>query len=405
MRILVNDFGGYPFPAQLSGELARRGHDVTHSWCGSLVDTPASARSIVETTHDERTPEFVPLDLGEPLDKYRYVKRYRQERAYGRLSAALIEDRRPDVVLAANVPLDAQRRMLRTSRRLGVPFVFWLQDLIGPATENLLAGRLPVTGRAVGRYYTRVEARLLRQSAAVVPITDAFRPYLERCGVDGHRITTVENWAPLPQLPVRPKDNPWSAEHGLVDQFVFAYTGALGMKQDPDLLLDLAEHFGGQAGVRIVVHSGGPELEHLRARASTRGLENLNLHGFAPWRQLPDVLGTADVALASIHHDAGRYSVPSKVLSYLCAGRPLLISVPAANLSATIVRRAQAGIAVEPGDTRAFLAAADRLFDEPDERVRMGANARRYAEAVFAIEPIADRFEEILVRAVTGAEP
>ncbi len=31
MRILVHDYSGHPFQAQLSRELARRGHDVVHS--------------------------------------------------------------------------------------------------------------------------------------------------------------------------------------------------------------------------------------------------------------------------------------------------------------------------------------------------------------------------------------
>ena len=48
MRILVHDYSGHPFQVELSAELARRGHDVTHSWCGAYVsgkgrlDDPAS---------------------------------------------------------------------------------------------------------------------------------------------------------------------------------------------------------------------------------------------------------------------------------------------------------------------------------------------------------------------------
>ncbi len=92
------------------------------------------------------------------------------------------------------------------------------------------------------------------------------------------------------------------------------------------------------------------------------------------------------------------YSVPSKVLSYLCAGRALLVSVPAENLAGRIVAREGAGVVVEPGDRDEFLTAAERLLGSPDERARMGANGRRYAESAFAIEPIAERFEEVLGR-------
>jgi len=400
LRIVVNDFGGYPFPVELSEELAARGHAVTHCWCASLVDTPASARGFADRPAARGRLDLVPLDLGESLDKYHYVKRLRQEQRYGRLAAELVKTVTPDVVVAANVPLDAQKRLVDTTRRLDIPFVFWLQDLIGPATENLLHQRLPVLGRLLGRHYTRLEGRLLRRSSAVVSITHDFDRYLAEQGVDSARVTTVPNWAPLAGLPVRARGSAWAIGQGLADRFVFAYTGALGMKQDPDLIVALAERYRDRDDVVVVVHSGGPGLEYLGARRRTLDLPNLLVRDFVQWNELPDVLGAADVLLATIHAGAGSYSVPSKVMSYLCAGRPLLVSVPEENLAGKIVREAQAGLVAGPGDRDAFLAAAERLLASAEDRARMGANARRYAESTFAIGPIADRFEGVLGHAV-----
>jgi colanic acid biosynthesis glycosyl transferase WcaI len=400
LRILVHEFGGYPFPVELSRELAARGYEVTHSWCASLIDTAGSAAELARREDNPAMLDFVPLDLGEPLDKYRYLKRFRQERRYGSLAAELTERVGPEVVLAADVPLDGQRILLTACRRLEIPFVFWLQDLIGIGTHHLLGARIPLLGRAIGRHYMRLEARLLRESAAVVPITDDFRPFLDRSGVDAGRVTTIENWAPLGELPVRPKDNPWARAAGLSEDFVFAYTGAIGMKQDRELVLQLALRHRERTDVRVLVLSGGPELDYLRERARELGLRNLILRGFVPWDEVPDVLGSADVLIASIHRDAGRYSVPSKVLSYLCAGRALLVSVPAENLAGRLVAREEAGVVAEPGDVDSFFSAASRLLDLPEERARMGANARRYAESAFAIGPIADRFEGVLERAM-----
>ena len=396
MRILIHDFGGYPFPVELARELAARGHVVTHSWCASLIDTPGAAEGFKRREGDSSNLEFRPVDLGEPLDKHRLLRRRGQERRYGELAADLTETVAPEAVLAANVPLDALARLEERSRAAGAGFVVWLQDLIGIGTGRLLGRRLPGIGQLVGNHYSRLEAGLLRDADAIVAITDDFRPALERFGVEREAVTTIENWAPLAELPVRAKDNEWARSEGLEERFVFAYTGAIGVKQDREAPLRLAERFRDRDVVRVLVVSGDAGARYVKDQAAARGLENLLVRDFVPWEQVPDVMGAADVLVATLHADAGEYSVPSKVLAYLCAARPLLVSVPAANLAARIVERERAGLVASPGDEGAFLDAAARLLDSPGEREEMGAAGRRYAEATFAISPIARRFEAVL---------
>ncbi|MCE0445535.1 hypothetical protein LT493_12320 [Streptomyces tricolor] len=68
------------------------------------------------------------------------------------------------------------------------------------------------------------------------------------------------------------------------------------------------------------------------------------------------MLGTGDVLVVLLGPDAGQFSVPSKTLSYLCAGRPVLGLMPADNLAARLLR--QAGSAVFPPEEPALEGAA-----------------------------------------------
>ena len=90
------------------------------------------------------------------------------------------------------------------------------------------------------------------------------------------------------------------------------------------------------------------------------------------------------------------FSVPSKVLSYHCAGRTILLSVPLENLAARTLERTGAGIATAPGDVDAFLNAAQALRDDPERRASCAQKAREYAEETFDIAAIAESFEKIL---------
>lgn len=394
MRILVHDYAGHPFQVQLSRALARRGHAVLHAYCGSLPNTAHGAMR--RLPGDPPTFEITGVRLRETLDKYAYVKRWRQENEYGRRIVEVSERFRPDVVLSGNTPLDAQHRLLEACRARGVRFVFWLQDLLGVAAHRVLRKKVPVAGEVVGRFYVRRERALLRRSDAVVMITGDFRPILRRAGVPDERLHVIENWAPLDEMPLRARDNAWARAHDLVGRRVLLYSGNLGMKHNPALLVRLARRFRDEPDVRLVVVSEGLGAEWLRERKAELGLDNLRILGFQPFERFPDVLASADVLVALLEPDAGVFSVPSKVLSYLCAARPVLLAVPPENLAARIVTGHEAGFVTPPDDAGGFVAAAETLLSDAALRETLGRNARAYAERTFAIERIADAFERVL---------
>ena len=397
MRLLVHDFAGYPYPAQLSRALAARGHTVRHVYCASIPTTPGG--DLQPGPDDPPTLAIEPIHLAEPLAKFSFVKRWRQETAYGHLAAAAVRRFRPDVVISSNTPLDAHRALMRACRDVDARFVFWVQDLLGVAAHRILRRKLPVVGDLIGRYYVWLEQTQLRHSAAVVMLTDDFRPLLRRWQVPEPKLFTIENWAPLEALPVRPKANAWAQAHGLAETQNLIYAGTLAMKHNPDLLLRAALRLRDRPDVRVVVLSQGPGADWLRQQKAAHGLGGLLIQDFEPFERMPEVMGAADVLLAVLERDAGVFSVPSKVLAYLCAERPVLLAVPPENLIARIVGGHEAGLVVPPDAPDAFADAAERLLRDADLRARLGRNARRYAETTFDIDRIAGDFERVLAAA------
>jgi len=399
MRLLIHDYGGYAFAIPLSRELARRGHTVLHLYAG-YNNIPRG--DLQRREGDPPGLEFRALYTRQPLDKYRFVQRWRQEHEYGRLLAEAIRRWRPQVVLSANTPLDAQAQALTASREVGARFVFWLQDLLGEASWRILRRKVPLVGGLVGGYYRRLEARLARASDHLALISADFQPRAAAWGVSPGQVSVIPNWAPLDDLPVLPKVNPWSRQAldgggiSLAEPFVFMYTGSLALKHNPGLLLELAQGVQGCAA-RVVVVSEGPGADWLRAPAGSRDLPNLHVLNYQPYGSLAQVLASGDVLTAVLEAEAGVFSAPSKVLSYLCAGRPLLLAAPPENQAAQTVRAAEAGVVVSPQDREGFLSAAVALAQDAPRREAMGRAGRAYAESHFAIQPIADQFERVLL--------
>ncbi|CAM5683349.1 hypothetical protein SALBM311S_07147 [Streptomyces alboniger] len=109
------------------------------------------------------------------------------------------------------------------------------------------------------------------------------------------------------------------------------------------LLVRLAERLRDRGTpVRLVVVNDGPAVPVLREAAAARGVE-LTLLPFQPYERLPEVLGAGDLLVVLLAADAGEFWVPSKTLSYLCAGRPVLGLMPADNLASQLLHQAGSG--------------------------------------------------------------
>ncbi len=240
-----------------------------------------------------------------------------------------------------------------------------------------------------------LEKSVAQKSDSVVVIAPAFLSKLVGLKVPASKITVIENWASLEEIHPLPYHNAWRESMTLDERPVFLYSGTLGLKHRPDLLYKLAQSLGPRGQVVVVSESVG--RDYLQGMPK---LENLKLLDFQPYSRLSEVLASADVLLATLEAEAGEFAVPSKVLTYLCAGRPVLLAAPPNNLAADVIRRSGAGMAIDPAEEQCWLDAAQQLASNSNQRVELGANARRYAEKNFDIQTIAANFERILAEAI-----
>ncbi len=395
-RIVVCDRSGHPFQVQLSRELARRGHHILHLYWSDFL-TPHGL--LARQGEDPSTFDVVGLSIGEPHTKDSFIKRRRQEKQFGRLAAESTLAFRPDVVLSCNMPLDAQAVLSAECRRHGLKLVFWLQDIYSIATSRILGKKYGIAGRVVGKYYQKLESELLKQSDVVICISSNFVDSVKRWKVPAEKCVVVPNWAPVDEIHAETKKNSWAQRRGLQNKIVVMYSGTLGFKHNAGLIVAAAEYLRDRSDVTFVIVSEGPQAEFIRAMSIKNLLSNIVVYPFEPYDMYSQVLATADVLVAFIDSDAGLYSVPSKVLSYLCAGRPIVLAAPDENLASKTVVEAEAGVVVPADAPSAFARSIADLVNDGARRAALGLSARRYAEERFAIGPIADRFEAILAPA------
>jgi len=334
----------------------------------------------------------VPVELDVEFAKRNFLRRFVQERIYGAKARSIVTDLRPDVIISGNTPIEIQAMIQKVCRRSGTPFLFWLQDVYSIGIKSILS-RAPVIGPLIAERYAFLDRSVARGSDGIVVISDDFRDLVADWGVDPRRITVIENWGVLPTGTPPGKDNAWAACHGLLGKRVLLYSGALGFKHNPRLFLDLAMEFRDEPDVRIVVISEGYGAEWLALRC--REFPGLVLLPFQAVEDFEKALGAADILIAVLEKEAAKYSVPSKILSYMTAGKPILAAIPAENSAARRILAASAGVIVDPQNPDDLRRQARSLIEDEQRRTRLGAAALDYGRANFDIDDIARRFEEV----------
>jgi len=392
MKILIHDYSGHPFQVQLSRELSKRKHQVLHLYSDSF-QTPHG--NLIKGEYDSANFFCKAIKLNAPFKKYSYIKRRFQEIKYGKLLVKEIDKFNPQIVISSNTPLDTQDIIQSYCKTKNIRFIFWLQDLYGIAITRILSRRFLVLGYIIGQYYKNMENKLLRNSDAIVSITDDFIPILKNNGITDKKVYVVNNWAPIKEIPLHNKANHWSKKYALDNKVCVLYAGTLGMKHNPQLLLNTAIDLKSINNVNIVVISEGPGADFLKTKKYELELDNLLILNFQPFKDFSYVLASGDILLTILEKHAGIFCVPSKVLTYMCSGRAIIASIPKENLAARIINNYKAGIVVDPENNDDFIKSVRKLIFDYKLRNEYALNARRYAVEKFEIESIGDQFEEI----------
>jgi colanic acid biosynthesis glycosyl transferase WcaI len=395
-KTVLIDYGCHSFSYLLAARLFDDGRSFQYIANGSLESPNLQS---LPAWAQERPGLIKIVSCSKPYGKLSLKQRLFGELEWARRCLQTLEEERPSAIICSCTPLPVALKLQEWARRKGVPFVYWLQDLQGRAISQLLSQRFGIAGSAAGSLGNIVEQRMLSRCDYVITIADGHQDCLPASVRRNSRFGLLRNWANIEQIPQAPVQNAWSLRHGLADTTNIIYSGTLGMKHDLWVFPALAWEFRNRPDVRIVVVSSGQAADHIREEAKGEGLDNLVVLPFQPYSEVPLVLASASVLIAPLDPSAGSFCVPSKILSYLCAGRPTVLAIDQENPAARMIGEAEGGLVVKPGDTKAFVSAVCHLVENQDIRVRLGERARAYAESTFQIDHVVSRFLSIMDQA------
>ena len=408
IRILLLSIYHDPEPIPKTGELARalqqRGHEVTvvtafpHYPSGELYDGFRLAPWRWEVRHGVRVLRTYIY----PYHGSRSVLRMVNYLSWmvSSIQAAWLTPR-CDVIYVWHPPLTVGVSAWIISKLKRAPFVYDVQDLW---PESALASGLMRPGRLVALLYG-LARWVYRRAPRLLVVSEEAAAHIRDMGADARKITVAPHWIDTTDFE-RPPTRDVRAEFGWRDKFVVMFAGNLGMVQGLETVVEAARLLSTSAPqVQVVLVGDGADRARLESLVAGHRLSNVTFAGRHPASDMPAFFAAADTLLVHLRKsEIADHAIPTKILAYMAAGRPVLCG--AGGASASLIRAADCGIVTPPGDAAALargitvLAAAT-----PAERTRLGGNARAHLSEHFDKQRIIDRYEKILVDLAGAGRP
>lgn len=254
--------------------------------------------------------------------------------------------------------------------------------------------------RGVLRAGRAVEQVAYKLADYIVVINSAFADYIQDAGVDPAKISVIPDWADTEWIHPGPPDPETRRRLGAGhDDFLLVHAGTMGAKQDLMNVLAAAELLKEEKRIKVAVIGDGQERDKIANALNARRLENLKLLPLQTKDEFSKVLTAADVLLINQAPNVVDSVMPSKLLSYMASGRPVLAAAHSKSTSADLIRRSRCGVLVEPGQPQALAAEILAVASDSERSATLafaGQNGREYIEQHFNRSSVLRRWDELL---------
>jgi glycosyltransferase involved in cell wall biosynthesis len=393
--------GFAPHAAALAAHLSARGHEVSvftgFPFAPEWRRRPGDRGCLFRTEHTDgvtvhRLTHFIPRRPSSASQRV-LMEGTLSLAGFLAIIAAAIRRGRPDALLyiGAQPALAMTARIL--SRLFRRPYFVNVNDLAARAALDV-----GIAGGPLYRVLDAFEFAAYRHAAGATVLCRAFADALVEHGYPGDRIRLIRSPIDIEQIRPAARDDRFRAAYGLpADAFVVMHAGSMGKKQGLMNVVEAAA-LTPRSPLRWVFVGDGEDKAALVESVRRKSLDEIVR--FVPFQrdeQMAAMFAAADVLLLNQLRAVKDTVIPSKLLTYMSAGRPVLAAVNAGSQAAEILNEANGGLLIAPEDPAALAAAAEWFLAQPPDHLRtLGTRNRAYAEAYFDQRRILAEHEQFM---------
>lgn len=298
-----------------------------------------------------------------------------------------------DIVLAPSPPLTVGLSAMILAWWRRVPFVYNVQEIYPDIAVELgvLKNRLLI------RMLERLERFIYARARVVVVISEKFRQRLLAKGVPGQKLTVIPNFVDVDEVQPGERYNAFSRQQGLDNVFVVQYAGNIGLTQDFETIVAVAQLLKNIPEIYFLIAGDGARRAWLVQQINDLGLRNIRWLPYQPRSTMPLLYAASDICLVPLRRSMARDTFPSKIYTIMAAGRPAIVSADPDSDLAAVIGQTGCGITVPPGDPSALANAIRSLCSGRDVLKEMGRRGREFVVQYHSPQAVARQYHNLMM--------
>jgi glycosyltransferase involved in cell wall biosynthesis len=290
---------------------------------------------------------------------------------------------KPDIIIGSSVHLFAVWAAYKLAQKYKTSFIMEVRDLWPQTLIDMGISKWHPFILLLGW----LERYLYKKADKIISNLPYAYDYIGQF-VEREKFIWISNGVDLSNIRYVPKERS--------EKFVISYTGAIGVANNLQILLDVAKKLQDKKDIYFRVVGDGAEKEKLRKFVKENNLQNVSIENSVPKSEVSNILQNSDVLYFNLKDSPTfNYGISSnKLFDYMASGRVIIFSTNAKN---NPIKDANAGYSIVPDDVEQLEKTILEIYNlANEERIKIGEKIRTYAEENYSIEILTDKLENLL---------
>ena len=300
-------------------------------------------------------------------------------------------NRKFDVCLIYIPPLPLYYLARRINKYDGTPSVLNFQDFHPQELTDVGVLKNPLMIKMM----EHIEGASYKNADFITVLSHGGVEYVVKRGGNVSKIRHIFNGVSLSDLDRNFTRKDFKEKENLENKFLISYAGILSPFQNINIILDVAKTLSNHDDIIFYIVGDGMIKDHLARRIKDEIISNVKLLPLQPRDEYFNIINSSDISLILLDERMKAPCLPGKIINLMASKQPIIAIVAEDIETAHVIRDAQCGCIVEPGNIEELKNSLLELKNSEKKRETFGDNGLKFVEVNMDLAKCIREYENI----------